>query len=55
LRRSEAGRRSGWGSRGSARDEPVEPQTVTLNWIDLGEGDQRRLQGGLCDEHGFRG
>ena len=34
LRHTEAGRRRGWGPRGSARAEPVEPQTVTLKWID---------------------
>jgi hypothetical protein len=34
LRYTEAGRRRGFGPRGSAHDEPVEPQTVTLKWID---------------------
>jgi transposase-like protein len=33
LRYTEAGRRR-WGPRGSSHDEPVEPQTVTLKWID---------------------
>jgi hypothetical protein len=34
LRHTEAGRRRGWGPRGSSRGEPVEPQIVTLKWID---------------------
>jgi hypothetical protein len=34
LRMSGAARRRGWGPRGSSRDEPVEPQSVTLKWID---------------------
>ena len=34
LRHTEAGRRRGWGRRAGAHDEPVGPQTVTLNWID---------------------
>jgi hypothetical protein len=34
LRHTEAGRRRGWGQLGSSHDEPVEPQTVTLKWID---------------------
>jgi hypothetical protein len=34
LRMSEAGRRRGWGRRGTSPDEPVEPQTVTLKWMD---------------------
>jgi hypothetical protein len=34
LRHTEAGRRRGFGPRGSSHDEPVEPQNVTLKWID---------------------
>jgi hypothetical protein len=34
LRHTEAGRRRGFGARGSSRDEPVDPQAVTLKWID---------------------
>jgi hypothetical protein len=34
LALSPAARRRGWGRRGSARDQRVEPQTVTLKWID---------------------
>jgi hypothetical protein len=34
LRHTDAGRRRGWGPRGSSQDKPVEPQTVTLKWID---------------------
>ena len=34
LHSSDAGRRRGFGRRGSVRNEPVEPQTVTLKWID---------------------
>jgi hypothetical protein len=34
LRHTEAGRRRGWGPRGSSHDEPTEPQTVTIKWID---------------------
>ena len=34
LRHTEAGRRRGWGTRRSSHDEPVEPQTVTIKWID---------------------
>jgi hypothetical protein len=34
LRHTEAGRRRGWGPHGSSQDEPVEPQNVTLKWID---------------------
>jgi hypothetical protein len=33
LRRSGAGRGRGW-ERGSSHDKPVEPQTVTLKWLD---------------------
>jgi hypothetical protein len=31
---TEAGGRRGWAPRGSSYDEPVEPQTVTLKWLD---------------------
>jgi hypothetical protein len=34
LRHTGAGRRRGWGPRGSSHDEPVEPQNATINWID---------------------
>ena len=34
LRHTEAGRRRGWGPHCSSRDEPVEPQPVTIKWID---------------------
>jgi hypothetical protein len=34
VRHTEAGRRRGFGRRGSSHDEPVEPQTVTLKWMD---------------------
>jgi hypothetical protein len=34
LRMSKAGRRRGWGPRGSAHGQPVEPHSVTLKWID---------------------
>ena len=34
LRHTEAGRRRGWGPRGSSHDAPVEPQHVTITWID---------------------
>jgi hypothetical protein len=34
LRYTEAGRRRVFGPRGSSHEEPVEPQTVTLKWID---------------------
>jgi hypothetical protein len=34
LRYTEAGRRRVFGPRGSSHDEPVEPQPVTLKWID---------------------
>ena len=34
LRRTEAGRRCGWGQRGALSREPREPQAVTLKWID---------------------
>jgi hypothetical protein len=34
LRLSAVGRRRGWRRRALSRDEPVEPQTVTLKWID---------------------
>jgi transposase-like protein len=34
LRHTEAGRRRGWGPRRASREEPVEPQNVTLKWID---------------------
>jgi hypothetical protein len=34
LRYTEAGRRRVFGPRGSSHDEPVEPQIITLKWID---------------------
>jgi hypothetical protein len=34
LRHTEAGRRRGWGPSASSDDEPVEPQPVTIKWID---------------------
>ena len=34
LRHTEAGRRRGWGPRGSSDDDPVESQPVTIKWID---------------------
>jgi hypothetical protein len=34
LRHTDAGRRRGFGSRDSWHDEPVEPQIVTLKWLD---------------------
>ena len=34
LRHTEAGRRRGSGRRRSSPNEPVEPQTVTLKWLD---------------------
>jgi hypothetical protein len=34
LRHTEAGRRRGWGPRGSSHDELVEPQPVTIESID---------------------
>jgi hypothetical protein len=34
MRHTEAGRRRGFGPGRSSRDEPVEPQTVTLKWLD---------------------
>jgi hypothetical protein len=34
LRHTEAGRRRGFGPRRSSHDEPVEPQIITLKWID---------------------
>jgi hypothetical protein len=34
LRHTEAGRRRGWGRRRRSDDKPVEPQIVTLKWID---------------------
>jgi hypothetical protein len=34
LRLSADGRRRGWRRRALSRDDPVEPQTVTLKWID---------------------
>jgi hypothetical protein len=34
LRYTEAGRRRGFGRRGSSHDESVERQTVPLKWID---------------------
>jgi hypothetical protein len=34
VRHAEAGRRRGWGPRHSSREQPVEPQTVTLKWLD---------------------
>jgi hypothetical protein len=34
VRHTEAGRRRGFGSSCSSRDEPVERQKVTLKWID---------------------
>jgi hypothetical protein len=34
LRLSADGRQRGWGRRAASRDKPVEPQTVTLKWID---------------------
>ena len=34
LRHTEAGRRRGWGRGGMSHEEPVEPQTVTIKWID---------------------
>ena len=34
LRHTDAGRRRGWGPHGSSHDKPVEPQDVTLKWID---------------------
>jgi hypothetical protein len=34
LRHTDAGCRRGFGPRGSSRDEPVEPQTITLKWLD---------------------
>jgi hypothetical protein len=34
LRLSAVGRHRGWQRRALSRDEPVEPQTVTLKWID---------------------
>jgi L-asparaginase II len=34
LAQSDAGRRRGWGRRGTLRHAPGEPQTVTIKWID---------------------
>jgi Bacterial regulatory protein, Fis family len=34
VRHTEAGRRRGWGSRRSSHNEPAEPKTVTLKWLD---------------------
>ena len=34
LSHSEAGRRRGWGRRGTPRREPGEPEPVTLKWLD---------------------
>lgn len=34
VRLSAVGRHRGWRRRALSRDEPVEPQTVTLKWID---------------------
>jgi hypothetical protein len=34
VHHTEAGRRRGWGPPRSSRDEPIEPQKVTLKWLD---------------------
>ena len=34
LRHTEAGRRRGWGRALGLSGDPVEPQTVTLKWLD---------------------
>jgi hypothetical protein len=34
LCHTEAGRRRGWGRDRALRDEPAEPRTVTLKWLD---------------------
>src|ERR1700722_13168411 len=34
LRHTEAGRGPGWGRRAASHDELVEPQPVTIRWID---------------------
>jgi hypothetical protein len=34
LRISGDARRRGWGRSGSSRDQPIEPQSVTIKWLD---------------------